>query len=59
MPTDTTTSTKPIDRDSIEDNPVIEAARQRCLELIATGFEHDPPVLIDALPAVGKSSGVV
>ena len=37
----------------------IEAARDRVSQLIEKGFTGDIPALIEALPAVGKSYGVI
>lgn len=45
--------------ESTETNPVLEQARGDCEQAIEYGFEQSDPVLIDALPAMGKSSGVI
>lgn len=38
---------------------VREISAENCLNRIRDGFDDESPVLIDALPAMGKSSGVV
>lgn len=40
-------------------NPIITAARTKLRQAIRDGFEAEEPVLIDALPATGKSYSVV
>lgn len=37
----------------------LESARERCQEAIYHGFRSDRPVLVDAPPAMGKSSGII
>jgi hypothetical protein len=56
-------STIRTDSDSLsEPDPSIrtlEMAREKCQQAIEYGFEQSHPVLVDALPAMGKSSGVI
>lgn len=39
--------------------PVLDEARDRCASALDRAFRLDDPVLVDALPAMGKSYGVI
>ncbi len=47
--------------DTLEESvaPSVETARKRLYEAVNRGFSENYPVLIDALPSVGKSYGVI
>jgi hypothetical protein len=54
-----TASTDTNRSDLPETEITLEKARKMCDEAIAQGFETENPVLIDALPSMGKSTGVL
>lgn len=42
-----------------EPGAILNNARSRCAEAISDAFNSPQPVLVDALPAMGKSSGII